>query len=253
LRCRKINCIYVAFNNVSGRAYIGKTKCTLEVRKAQHEKCAFTKPTAPFHKAIKSYGVEAFSWFELFEEISEEDVNEAERFYIKEFIDDGYNLYNITSGGEGGDTLTNNPDRIKIIENMRRAIIKTYQTTDLAERIKHIAVDRGYGKWMIGKLLTKEHKNNISKSIQNALLDEDKRNRISHKGQQRQNFTKEHRDNLSKAAKKPKTLEHCKSISFASLGKWHVYHDNELHGKLIKPEEFAAYQLQGWRRGRKLK
>lgn len=217
--------IYVVFNNKSenGSVYIGKTKFSLEKRKQEHEKSSRNKPKTPFHKALKSYGIENFTWYEILE-VANNEINDLEKFYITEFIDDGYNLYNISPGGEGGDTITSHPNREEITEKMRKSQLKRYEDGSQKELLRCIAVKLGYGKWMVDKKLTEDHKNNISKGIQLALLDEEKRDKISHKGQKKPPFSKEHREKLSLLHKnKPKSEEHKQRISKTLI----EYHKNK--------------------------
>lgn len=59
---RKTIC-YVATHNDSGRRYVGITKRGLKARRSQHERDARNKPlNGPFHRALKSYGKDAFTW-----------------------------------------------------------------------------------------------------------------------------------------------------------------------------------------------
>ena len=100
--------IYVYFNRAKyekegiERYYVGQTVRTMEQRARkdgigygwQDEKCQ-TK----FARAIRKWGWEAFEG-RVLEEVYEEDLNELEKFYIKEF--DSYKHgYNDTFGGEG--------------------------------------------------------------------------------------------------------------------------------------------------------
>lgn len=247
--------VYVAFNDKSENksVYIGKTKFSLFKRKNEHEKRSINKPKSPFHKAIRSYGIENFTWYEIID-VKSDEVNDLEKFYISEFIKDGYNLYNITTGGDGGDTISNHPNRESIIENMRKAQRERFKDPIQGELIRSLAIRLGYGKWMIGKKLTEEHKNNIGQGIQLALLDEEKRNRISRKGQKRPPFTEKHKENLSKASKnKPKSINHCKSLSEVRKNQRWIYSEKEQRSTAVPKEEVDKYLLMGWVLGRKSK
>ena len=54
---------YVATHNDSGKHYVGITKRSLKVRRSQHERdAANNRLNTPFHKALRQYGNDAFTW-----------------------------------------------------------------------------------------------------------------------------------------------------------------------------------------------
>jgi len=55
--------VYVAFNLVNGKTYVGQTLGTLDARKSCHKSEALNNKTGMiFHKAIRKYGFDAFEW-----------------------------------------------------------------------------------------------------------------------------------------------------------------------------------------------
>lgn len=54
-----------------------------------------------FHKSIRKYGWDAFQWEILCECKSRDDMNEKEKFYIREYNTFAPNGYNSTLGGDG--------------------------------------------------------------------------------------------------------------------------------------------------------
>lgn len=93
--------IYQARNVLDSTLYIGKTIKTLRVRANQH--CADAKANrynTHFHKAIRKYGCNAFEWTVL-AEVDNSVLNAAEIDYIELARDQGFNVYNMTDGGEG--------------------------------------------------------------------------------------------------------------------------------------------------------
>ena len=54
---------YVATHNDSGKRYVGITKRSLKARRSQHERdAANNRLDTPFHKALRQYGNDAFTW-----------------------------------------------------------------------------------------------------------------------------------------------------------------------------------------------
>jgi len=91
--------IYKVTNLTNNKIYIGKTIHTLETRKLQHIRES-KKPTFKFHRALKKYGIDNFSWEVIFECNNEDDLNNKEVEFIQIF--DSYNNgYNMTLGGDG--------------------------------------------------------------------------------------------------------------------------------------------------------
>ena len=91
------NLIYYAFCSKSAKGYVGKTN-NFKRRKSQHLQA---KPRSAFHNAIKKYGIDAFVWDILESCLSEDIVDERERYWIiekKTLYPDGYN---IKAGGQG--------------------------------------------------------------------------------------------------------------------------------------------------------
>lgn len=90
--------IYKATNKINGKSYVGQT-CDFHGRVWQHQRC-YEKEDCDFHRAIKEFGFDNFSW-EIIETCESEDrACELEKYYIEKFntYRDGYNM---TKGGKG--------------------------------------------------------------------------------------------------------------------------------------------------------
>jgi group I intron endonuclease len=109
--------IYKIINKVNGKFYIGKTTKGMDERMKEHLNSKFENTHSLIHKAIEKYGKENFYIEELCSCSSYDELNEKEQFYIKELqaIKLGYNL---GSGGDGGDNLSNHPDNKLIREKI---------------------------------------------------------------------------------------------------------------------------------------
>ena len=91
--------IYKITNTINQKCYIGQTVKTLEKRFSQH-KNNYIKPyfqQIVLYKAFKKYGIENFT-FEEVEEVSNELLDEREKYWIK-FYNSYYDGYNSTIRG----------------------------------------------------------------------------------------------------------------------------------------------------------
>ena len=91
--------IYKIENLLNGKSYIGQS-IEIERRFSKHKSA---KDDFYIHRAIRKYGVENFS-FEILEECKVEELNEREKFWIKEkntLIPNGYNMIPGGSNGAG--------------------------------------------------------------------------------------------------------------------------------------------------------
>jgi len=90
--------VYRITNKVNGKTYIGKSTKTLEERLTRHFYNHRTSNTY-LYKAMRKYGIENFSG-EVLEETTLENLDAQERSWIAMHNPE----YNMTTGGEGGDT-----------------------------------------------------------------------------------------------------------------------------------------------------
>jgi group I intron endonuclease len=116
--------IYCATNIKNSKKYIGMTKKSLDERIENHYNSAFKKNNKTlFYKALRKYGKENFIWDILFEDnnLTYKELGEKEKEYIKKFetLIKGYNMI---IGGNGGDILTNNPNREEIIKKRSKTV-----------------------------------------------------------------------------------------------------------------------------------
>lgn len=95
--------IYKITNKINNKIYVGKH---LDKSNSIDN---YMGSGVVLKNAQKKYGIENFSK-EILEECSKEDANQRERFWISKLNSSNHNVgYNITQGGDGGDTFTGNP------------------------------------------------------------------------------------------------------------------------------------------------
>lgn len=93
--------IYKITNKLNDKTYIGKTTKTVQERWKEHlrdcrkERCE----NRPLYRAIKKYGIDAFT-VETLEEVDLENLSEREFYWIL-YFNTYSNGYNATTGGDG--------------------------------------------------------------------------------------------------------------------------------------------------------
>ena len=92
--------IYKITNKVNGDFYIGKTAKTKEERLRRHFYNSSYGIETYLYRAIRKYGKENFIMEELENNIDMSNIDEKEIYYISKLNP----KYNMTSGGDGGDT-----------------------------------------------------------------------------------------------------------------------------------------------------
>lgn len=101
--------IYLIRNTLNKDCYVGYTSKTLDERFSKHKQNAKSGMKQHLYNAMRKYGFENFT----IESLQEEgNINEDETFWIKKLNP----KYNMTQGGEGGDTSSS--------ENFKEAIKK---------------------------------------------------------------------------------------------------------------------------------
>ena len=127
--------IYKIVNQISGKVYVGKTSCSLERRMKGHITNAEKHENRHLYDAMNHYGYSNFI-IEPIEEVgNDQEANERERFWIKNLNTISPIGYNMTEGGDGGNTLAHwsEEDKEKLWKRQgkaRKGHIVTEQTKE---------------------------------------------------------------------------------------------------------------------------
>jgi group I intron endonuclease len=194
--------IYRTTNLINQKFYIGKDT---------HNNPNYYGSGKKMKLAIKKYGKENFKKEIL--EICEtkEQLNEREKYWIEKLnaINEGYN---ISLGGDGGDTISNNPKKHEIAkihsEKMKMEKFNKKKGTKVVKLKK-----RDDSNWVNpnkGKVSPLKGKSTGKKGIPNPTHSEWMKKNNPFKGK---THTKEVREILSKINSKPKSEEHKRKIS----------------------------------------
>jgi len=238
--------IYKTTNLINGKFYIGKDK---------YNNLNYLGSGKILKQAIEKYGENNFSK-EILEECSNEtELNEKEIFWIDK-LNACENGYNIAVGGEGGDTISNHPDRDEICKNHSNWMQENNPMEGKKRSKEHIENwknsvsgefkgenNPNYGKThskKTKKIMSEKRKNwwnNLSDNKKEQISDKiskantgkesywkGKTNSKHSKWMQENNpmegktHTKDARDKIAKANSKPKSEEHKKKISESLKG-----------------------------------
>ena len=163
--------IYKITNIKTGKVYIGKTTRSLNGRLQGHINSADKGNNFKLSRAIRKYGKENFIIEPIDFADTREELNEKEVYYISEYksLETGYNM---TVGGEGGNTYINKSD-----DEMR----------EISEKIS-IALRKNNGNRgqftgpknsMYGKHHTPETKERMSKALKGRKFSKEHNRKIS--------------------------------------------------------------------------
>lgn len=163
--CILYGIIYKVTNLINQKIYIGQTAKGLEERRYMHEyESKKEKTTKIFHKAIKKYGKENFSWEIIDTALSKEELIQKEIDWIRRcntYIGfDNHNGYNMTTGGEGGG-YAHTEETKKLLSEMKKGIFGVdhpmygrHHTDDTKDKMRN--AHKGIKK-------TIQHRENMSK------------------------------------------------------------------------------------------
>lgn len=133
--------IYKITNQINNKVYIGQTKKTIEERFNAHIKKAEIYTNRYLYDAMNHYGYNNFK-VEQIEECEDTLLNEREIYWISHYQSNNKNFgYNMTAGGEGGDTWSNNPHKVATSQKIRNANLGSKRTPE--QRARMSAAQKG--------------------------------------------------------------------------------------------------------------
>ena len=144
--------IYKATNILNNKCYIGQTQKTLEIRKQQHLKIAEDNKGFRFHKALKEYGFENFTWEQIDTAQNFKQLTEKENYWIEYYksYDPKYG-YNVLPGND-------NPMNYENVKQHHDEIMRSEEVrTKISNSMKKRIAD--------GKFFNEEHRRKISQKL----------------------------------------------------------------------------------------
>jgi group I intron endonuclease len=153
--------VYKITNDITGDFYVGKTIRSLDARYRQHKNDSKRGSETIIHRAMRKYGFENFS-IEVLEEV-DSDLDNREVYWISELDP----LYNMTSGGEGGDTSksTKYQEYMKLHSELMSGENNPFYGKRHTEETKLLISEKKKGTKMSAETKRKISKANIGKKM----------------------------------------------------------------------------------------
>ena len=244
--------IYCIRNKANDKRYIGMS-VNIERRQRYHLNMLLdgTHYNTHLQRSFNRYDKENFE-FTITESINEKQIQKRERYWIKFFDTTNSNKgYNLTDGGKGGDTFTDNPNKEEIRKKWKKPHSEEWSKNI---GLKHKGVPetatarRNMSIGAIDKLFSEEHRENIGKAnrgkikLYNAVLNK---------------HVMVNPHNIKKylylgyiIGVKPMSLETRNKLSKNSTGRFWMHNIEIADENFVKPEKISEYLLNGWLEGR---
>ena len=195
--------IYKTTNLINGKVYIGKDK---------HNNEKYLGSGKILKQAIEKYGKDNFKK-EILEECKDEKIWLEREIYWIEYFNSTKIGYNIALGGNGGDTISNNPNKDEIRKRHSEKMKDPNVNKNKARGRKVVVKKRDDPNWInprIGKESPLKGRPSGKKGIPNLKHSEWMKENNPFKGK---THSKEHKQKLKEINSKPKSEEHKKKIS----------------------------------------
>ena len=177
--------VYGITNKIDGKRYVGQTIKKISYRFNEH-----ARANSPLGEAMRQYGRENFELVELEKCYSFEELNEAEKKWIKEWDCKEPNGYNRTDGGDGVlNPVKGTREKMAKASTGNQYALGRKHTEEEIERIRNSN---------LGKKRTPETCENVRKAKLGTKLSQSTKDNMS-KSRKGKKFTQEHKDNLSKS------------------------------------------------------
>ena len=174
--------IYLTYNIITGRKYIGKHKRNMRcIKRNEPIDFYYIGSGKLIKRAIKKYGINSFINI-VFEYCNnEKELDEKEIYWIKHFnAINRKDFYNIAAGGEGGDTMSNNPNKLIITKRngIKQKIAQNREDVKLKKALK-LKGKPSHKKNKPGTPHTEEFKSYLSELYKGRIVSEETRNKQS--------------------------------------------------------------------------
>lgn len=190
--------VYKVTNKINGKGYVGITTQTFKQRKREHfQDTRYSRGNSYFHKALRKYGPENFTWEIEHENIKNKDdlikleIEGIEKHVTFHIFGNGYNL---TKGGEGRYGYKLSEEEKRHLSEIHKGRIYSPETIQRMSEAKKGMYD-GEKNPNYGKTHTDEAKRKISEKTKERYKDKTKCPMYG------KTFSDEHKKKISKNRK----------------------------------------------------
>jgi group I intron endonuclease len=164
--------IYLLYNKVNGKEYLGQTKGLLERRWQQHVYSSSVGSKYPLHCAIRKHGPSSFELYKIGECVDKAQSGRVERILICS-LRNYAGCYNATVGGEGGHDSPEFGRKISERQRGRKLSDETKRKIGEANRLKGVSneeVVRLYASGLTMEDVAKQVGARTGKTIRDRLV-----------------------------------------------------------------------------------
>ena len=137
--------IYQILNKITGKSYVGKSK-DYQKRFLDHKKAARNKCNRRLYDSINHHGIENFELILLEElgNVTRQAASGKETFWVEKLNTLMPNGYNMTPGGDGGNTIEfwSDADKKKLWEQQATARTGSKRSDETKKKLSEIAIQR---------------------------------------------------------------------------------------------------------------
>lgn len=174
--------IYLITNHVNNKIYIGKTEhknpekyYEYHLNRALLDDKNRDFYNKPLYRAIRKYGKNSFSFQIIDMADTRSELNEKEIFYIDKYNSFSGDGYNITKGGDGGDTMSKHPNKKDIYKRSADTFKRRkrgWKYLEYPDKTKQ-QISKSLCKYRKNNPMTEEQKNKISESLRGRVFSDD--------------------------------------------------------------------------------
>lgn len=240
IKIDKITGIYKITNKINDKCYIGQS---IDIYRRFDEHKYTSKTSKYLHNSMVKYGINNFN-FEIIEECDESILSEREKYWIKFYNSIAPNGYNLTNGGDDGNTFRYRTEK-EMEETKRKIRLATSGKNNGFFGKHHSEKTKEYlRKINVGKTISQETKEKLKKSLKGHYMPQEAKDKISN-ATKKQWKNEKFRNMMSKINI---------GNSYVSGNKWNIgridiYHKETFQHKRIFENELEQYLENGYTRG----
>lgn len=232
--------IYKITNNIDGHCYIGQS-INIERRFEEHVNSNNTNKY--LRDEMNKYGVNNFT-FDIVETCDKDKLSDREKYWIQYFNSTYPNGYNLTDGGNGGNTFQYRTEEEMELTRKRISEVTSGENNGFYGKHHSDSTIEFLRKINIGKKMSEETKEKLSKSLKGHYMPKEAKNKISEATKKQwQN------EDFKKLMKKISTGNKYAQNNTWNIGRTDVFHPSTYEHKRVFSYELDEYINNGYIKG----